>query len=416
MKKGEKIKTAFDEYTLIKQVGSGGNGCVFSAINDSGESVAIKFIEKNLPAIKLKRFKNEIYFCEQHKHKNIVEIYDRGYANIGGTEYAFYVMPLYAETLRDKMRAGLNPGCVLTIFTGILEGLKHAHVHGAIHRDIKPENIMFKANSIEPIICDFGIAHFAENEMLTVVETRRADRMANFQYAAPEQHVKGSVATAQTDIYATALILNEMFTGEIPQAADYKTIASVAPEYAFVDEVFTQMFKQQAADRMFPEDKILQELKLRAEQHKREEETKRLQSVIDDLSDPETFTTAIVKKEFLNGQLVFWFDRELPQDWFSILSAGSLGSYSAVCGYGPEKLEMYNRTGIAMPLRGYESPDTVKNIVQNVADWIPKANTQYTAYLKQAARQKRREDEAKRKAEIERLEREGRICDIIASL
>ena len=33
LKKGTTIKTAFDEYTLIKQVGSGGNGRVFSANN-----------------------------------------------------------------------------------------------------------------------------------------------------------------------------------------------------------------------------------------------------------------------------------------------------------------------------------------------------------------------------------------------
>lgn len=416
MKKGEKIRTTFDEYTLIKQVGSGGNGYVFSAMNSTGEHVAIKFVEKNLPTVKLKRFKNEIYFCEHHKHKNIVEIFDRGYAVVDGNEYAFYVMPLYTETLRDKMKAGLRPACALSIFTGVLEGLKFAHEHGAIHRDIKPENIMFKANSSEPIICDFGIAHFAEEEMLTVVETRRSDRMANFQYAAPEQHLKGVVATAQTDIYAAALILNEMFTGEIPQAADYKTIASVAPEYAFVDEVFLLMYKQQAEDRLFPEDKILQELKLRAERHKRDEEKKRLQSVIDDVSDPGAFTAAIVKKELLNGQLVFWFDRELPRDWFAILSAGRLGSYSAMCGYGPEELEMYQRTGIAMPLRGYESPDSVKSIVLNVVDWIPKANAHYTAYLKQAARQKQREDEAKRKAEIERLERENAISDVLVGL
>lgn len=37
MKKGTVVKTAFDEYTLIKQVGSGGNGRVFSASNGASE-------------------------------------------------------------------------------------------------------------------------------------------------------------------------------------------------------------------------------------------------------------------------------------------------------------------------------------------------------------------------------------------
>ena len=49
--KGTIINTAFDKYTLIKQVGSGGNGRVFSAKNKDGEYVAIKFVEKTFQEI-----------------------------------------------------------------------------------------------------------------------------------------------------------------------------------------------------------------------------------------------------------------------------------------------------------------------------------------------------------------------------
>ena len=49
---------------------------------------------------------------------------------------------------------------------------------------------MFNENSLEPIICDFGIAHFVEDEMLTCVETNVDSRMANHKYAAPEQYDK----------------------------------------------------------------------------------------------------------------------------------------------------------------------------------------------------------------------------------
>ena len=297
MKKGTVVKTAFDEYILIEQVGSGGNGRVFSATNGHGESVAIKFVERTLSAGKLKRFKNEIHFCENHKYKNIVEILDRGYVILDSTEYVFYVMPLYAETLRDKMKAKINPENAVTIFIGLIEGLSYAHKTGTIHRDIKPENIMFKACSLEPIICDFGIAHFAEDELLTIIETKKGDRMANFQYAAPEQRVKGEVATAQTDIYAAALILNEMFTGEIPQAVDHKTIASVAPDYAYLDDVFAQLFKQNAEDRLYPEDKILTEMKVRAEQYHRDQEKLKLQKVVDEATSPGDFNLALHWKE-----------------------------------------------------------------------------------------------------------------------
>ncbi len=416
MKKGTVVKTAFDEYILIEQVGSGGNGRVFSATNGHGESVAIKFVERTLSAGKLKRFKNEIHFCENHKYKNIVEILDRGYVILDSTEYVFYVMPLYAETLRDKMKAKINPENAVTIFIGLIEGLSYAHKTGTIHRDIKPENIMFKAGSLEPIICDFGIAHFAEDELLTIIETKKGDRMANFQYAAPEQRVKGEVATAQTDIYAAGLILNEMFTGEIPQAVDHKTIASVAPDYAYLDDVFAQLFKQNAEDRLYPEDKILTEMKVRAEQYHRDQEKLKLQKVVDEATSPDDFNATVTKKEFINGSIVFTLDRELPYEWFQILSGGHLGSYSALMSYGPKKLEKNGRYAISMPVYSSESPNSIKTIVENVLDWIPKANAKYSAHVKQVAQQEQREREAARKAEIAKLDRESSISAILAQI
>ena len=105
--KGQKIYTAFSQYELIQQIGSGGNGRVFSAKDIDGEMVAIKFIEKYQSTTKLKRIKNEINFCEQHKHKNIVPVLDRGQAFLDDKGFAFYVMPLYADTLRAKIKAGI---------------------------------------------------------------------------------------------------------------------------------------------------------------------------------------------------------------------------------------------------------------------------------------------------------------------
>ena len=335
---------------------------------------------------------------------------------LDGTEYVFYVMPLYTETLRDKMKAKINPEDAVTIFIGLIEGLSYAHKLGTIHRDIKPENIMFKAGSLEPIICDFGIAHFAEDELLTVIETKKGDRMANFQYAAPEQRVKSEVATAQTDLYAAALILNEMFTGEIPQAVDHKTIASVAPDYAYLDEVFAQLFKQNASDRLYPEEKVLTEMKVRAEQYHRDQEKLKLQKVVGEATSPDNFNAIVTKKEFINGSIVFTLDRELPHEWFQILSGGHLGSYSALMSYGPEKLEKNGRYAISMPVYASESPDSIKTIVENVLDWIPKANARYSAHVKQIAQQKQREREAARKAEIAKLERENELASLIASL
>lgn len=413
--KGQKIYTAFSEYELIQQIGSGGNGRVFSAKDTDGETFAIKFIEKYQSTTKLKRFKNEIYFCEHHKHNNIVPVLDRGQTFLDGKDFAFYVMPLYADSLRDKIKAGIPTDKVLDIFIGLLEGLKYAHEHGTIHRDIKPENIMFAEDSFEPIICDFGIAHFAEEDLFTMIETKATDRMANFQYAAPEQRKRGGNVCFQTDIYALALILNEMFTGEIPQAADHKRIESVNPDYKYLDDLFDQLYKQEPEDRLYPEVLIFSELKVLAEQYQREAEKERLKAVINEVVEPEKFDPSIQNIEFKNGYLHFTFDTVLPDDWFQFLRNGTY-SHSWSLGYETTNLRKNSKNEISMPIRGSESKDTIKSLVSNVRDWAATVSREYSqAAKRQAIAEQRRKEEA-RIAEIKRIEKEAEMSSTINSV
>ena len=86
---GVKIITAFDEYVLGKQVGQGGCGRVFLATNSDNEKFAIKFLDRNIDKTKLKRFKNEIHFCEHSTHDNIIKVIDHGYLALENNEYFF---------------------------------------------------------------------------------------------------------------------------------------------------------------------------------------------------------------------------------------------------------------------------------------------------------------------------------------
>lgn len=415
LKKGTNVQTAFDEYTLIEQIGSGGNGRVFSAKNKDNEIVAIKFVEKNISADKLRRFKNEIHFCEYHDHKNIVQIKDRGYAYLDGKDYAFYIMPLYADTLRDKIKLGIAPANAIMIFEGLIEGLYFAHKFGTIHRDIKPENIMFAAESFEPIICDFGIAHFAENELITAIETKASDRMANFQYAAPEQRIKGGKISPQTDVYATALILNEMFTHQIPQAAGYTTIASVIPEYAFLDTLFSDMYKQNAIERLYPATAILTELSVLSQKSENTRIMQEIKTRIANTISPENFETAIQRIKYADGELKFFFDRDLPSQWYQCLAFGSY-SHSALVGYEKEKVTISFPNVVCMPMRRNETEATISEIVKYMRDWVEKANSQYSAEIKRQAEFNQREAEKKKLAEIERLGHESALNEFLSKL
>lgn len=413
IKKNTIVKTVYDEYKVIEQIGSGGNGRVFSASNENGEIVAIKFVDRTIVNNKLKRLKNEIAFCEQHNHKNIVRILDKGCLCLGEIEYVFYVMPLYKETLRSKINNNVSPDDAVNIFVGILEGLEYAHNNGVIHRDIKPENILFEEGSNEPIICDFGIAHFSEENLLTLVETKPTERLANFSYAAPEQYRQGAEVSYQTDIYSAALILNEMFTTEIPKAVGYKKIGDINPNYIYLDEVFEQIYKQNPKERLYPEENILLEMKIRAEEHKLEQEKQKFKNIIISNSIKEKFEINIVKKDYVNNKLILKLSRNMPKEWFAILSSGNFGSYSELLGYGPSKIFYEDKNLISMQLKPYIDVKSIKIIVRNLYDWIEKTNCKYTEYIAQVRLNEQKREEQIRKDEIKKIEKE---IDILAAL
>ena len=258
LKKGQSLNTAFETYTIKKQLSQGGNGKVYQAVQGEGENVAIKVVYR-LTGSKANRFKNEIGFCEKYSNKNIIRIIDHGAID---AELVFYVMPMAKETLRERIKNGILPNDAEEIFINIMQGLEYAHSKKAYHRDIKPENILFLDDSNTAIIADFGIAHFCEDDMIADIKTKSTDRLANFQYAAPEQRKKGAAdkVDGRADLYAAGLILNEMFTGEIVAGSNFKKISDVFSEYAYLDDIFDKLYCQNPEERLFPADKVISEI------------------------------------------------------------------------------------------------------------------------------------------------------------
>ena len=89
--------------------------------------VAIKVVPKNISREKLKRFKNEIYFCLKNPNDYIIKVLDNGVYSDEKQEYIFYVMPLYAKSLRQLMKEGIFPGQSMKAFADLCKGLAFAH-------------------------------------------------------------------------------------------------------------------------------------------------------------------------------------------------------------------------------------------------------------------------------------------------
>ena len=84
--------------------------------------------------------------------------------------------------------------------------------------------MLYDATNDRVVLCDFGIAHFTDEQRYTSTETQPGTRLANFQYSAPEQRNPGANVDHRADIYALGLILNEFFTDMFLMEPDLKPL------------------------------------------------------------------------------------------------------------------------------------------------------------------------------------------------
>jgi serine/threonine protein kinase len=192
-------------YELLEQVGKGGMGVVYRAIDPAiGRTVAIKTMVINdgsdVGASELRtRLLRESQAGGQLSHPNIVAVYDVSeQGNVAYIVMEFIVGRSLDKALaRDSYDATLRaPSRVMRIVQECASALDYAHSRGVIHRDIKPGNIMLQADGSVKI-ADFGIAKAAQFTALT----QTAAVLGSPDYMAPEQW-KGETVTGQADQYA----------------------------------------------------------------------------------------------------------------------------------------------------------------------------------------------------------------------
>lgn len=415
LRAGFLAKTAFDEYLIEKQIGEGGNGRVFSAKSSAGDPVAIKFLERDA-SDKRKRFKNEICFCEACRHPNIVEVLDRGCVTVQGVDRTFYVMPLYAESLRAKIDRGLSPEDSIGIFTMLLGALGEAHRQGVVHRDVKPENIMFAAGARQPILCDFGIAHLPLGLKETAVLTKPADHLANYRYAAPEQKEgRNDAVGSQADLYAAGLILNEMFTRQVPSAEGYKKIGDVVPEYGFLDAVFSELYQQDPSRRLCPAEKVLMDLRSRALINNNEKILRELSEARVEAEAPGWQDLCVMGLSYKEPSLVFEMNERVPDEWLTVLRRGSYNHTSA-WGCDTESVTRVGEKTLCIPVSVSENEGLIKQKIEYFSAWVRAANAKYKEALDVQFKREIQRKEDDRKREISQLENANRIQQLLAKI
>ena len=204
------VPAKFGPFLLIKQLGAGGMGVIYRAMDrELGRQVALKVMKKSLgdnPTF-YQSFKHEAQAAAALNHKNVVQIYSFGQHN----GQPFIVMELVAGGKLDDLIAGsggLDELRALEINLEITEGLMAASDVGLVHGDVKPANILF-GKSGEAKVADFGLASY-------IGEQQGSGTVWGTPYYIAPEKARGKTVDFRSDIYSLGATLFHVLTGKPP--------------------------------------------------------------------------------------------------------------------------------------------------------------------------------------------------------
>ena len=205
----EELAPLFPNYSIDAFIAQGGMGAVYLATQTSLErQVAIKILPREFGADEefRKSFAAEAKAMAKLNHPNLLGVYDFG--EVDGMP--FIVMEYVAGKPLHDSAYGLqiDPAEAARIVMETCLGLHHAHEHDILHRDVKPANILMDPINAAPKLGDFGLA------MATTENDDDGLIFGTPGYAAPE--VYEGHPDARSDVYAAAVILYQLLTGDMP--------------------------------------------------------------------------------------------------------------------------------------------------------------------------------------------------------
>jgi serine/threonine protein kinase len=241
-------------YRLVRELGRGGMGLVFEAVDEtSGQRLAIKLLPWRYASGMAQweeQFQREARTIASLRHANIVRVYAFG-THEG---YCYYVMDLVAgvsldwiiRTLRDtadlvyadeihragRDELGESPASRAAALPSNSQGLRrdswkdfanialpvalaldHAHEAGVLHNDIKPANLLLDGNG-NVIVTDFGIGRRTSAPSDKVEE----HQVGTLRYMAPERLLGN--CDIRSDVYSLGVTMYELVSQTPAFAAD----------------------------------------------------------------------------------------------------------------------------------------------------------------------------------------------------
>jgi predicted Ser/Thr protein kinase len=212
-------------FLLEQQIGRGGMGLVFSAIDrrkqearDPNPRIAMKVLYGDFQRHQdsLMALQREARKAQTLAHPNVVTVFD--FDRDGPT--VFITMELLRgrsldTVIREVRGRGVGRTAALPIIRGIAEGLAYAHRKGIVHLDLKPGNV-FVLEDGTPKLLDFGIARAVPSATAEKDVFDAGSLGAYTEPYATQEMVEGADPHPADDVYALALIACELLAGEHP--------------------------------------------------------------------------------------------------------------------------------------------------------------------------------------------------------
>ena len=228
-------KLAFEGFTVLRELGEGGQGYVLLAHQESlGRDVAIKVLPHLNDSDSLSHQISQISegrLLAMTHHDHVVTVYDRRVVD----GFPVLIMEYVAGgNLVQKLAKPLSNKRVIRLAQELESALSYLHRSGLVHGDIKPSNILLDHHG-RAKLCDFGVAQPVGLPL---------ERGSSF-YSPPEI-TRGGVATSTTDQYSLALVLQQALTGEVPSSGRLEYPDHVSPETTVV---LSQALSDSPSDR-----------------------------------------------------------------------------------------------------------------------------------------------------------------------
>lgn len=216
-----KQNTEIGSYRIEARIGEGGMGVVYRALDTKlNRPVAVKFLFADLAdAAARRRFQREAQMASSLNHPHILTVYDTG--EFQGSQYLVTEF-VDAGTLRSWALAEKRTWReIVSLLTGVADGLAAAHTAGILHRDIKPDNILVGRNGYAKL-ADFGLAkleeHAGQDAVTKTMRSRTTQRgmvVGTIAYMSPEQ-ASGRPTDTRSDIFSFGVVMYELLAGRRP--------------------------------------------------------------------------------------------------------------------------------------------------------------------------------------------------------